>query len=294
MASLSDILAEENATAGGGDGSRPTLDEVIASDEKMSAEEALEAKLAKLEATKKELAEKTAKETQATLLLRRYVPFLALGPLVPSLFAFFTVTYGSVVLNTASTECVVPLRVFLVGIIVYSYIFLFVYGWIWIGPYPVKRYRVLWIIMCSLLAVGTIWMIIGTVWFSMADPCIDTSPTLYSFTQLSVTMYWTSMCVLGVYVAAQLFHWGQARAKKKKAEALEKAAQQEEEEAAAAAKREAAEAAAAERLEEEERIAEEQRKRDEFYGASDDDGDAEDAGNANSSGGGRYVPPPPS
>ena len=110
MASLSDILAEESANAGDGDGSKLTLDEVIASDEKMSAEEALEAKLAKLEATKREIAEKTARETQATLLLRRYIPFLTLGPLIPSLFAFFTVTYGSVVLNTASMECVVPLR----------------------------------------------------------------------------------------------------------------------------------------------------------------------------------------
>ena len=65
--------------------------------------------------------------------LKKWSGWAILGPFIPAVFAVFTIVTGMLVVNTWEGTCGAQLDLILQAMVVVSYLFLFVYTWVFLG-----------------------------------------------------------------------------------------------------------------------------------------------------------------
>jgi hypothetical protein len=146
--------------------------------------------------------------------LKKWSGWAILGPFIPAVFAVFTIVTGMLVVNTWEGTCGAQLDLILQAMVVVSYLFLFVYTWVFLGDtitmqVPIldkevvlfRPFRSLKFLIFYYLIIGFIsWivMIVGTYLYSLQTTvlCAETAPLLYYYTGLVVGVYWTGWVIV--------------------------------------------------------------------------------------------------
>ena len=137
-------------------------------------------------------ADASAKNREADIVhLLQFVPPLIIGPFFWGLKCLITIFFGSLILNTADTFCTAPLNTFVTLQLTFSYIFLFMWGWIIIGPIPCKSTKPIMIMYGIYVFTQFIVGILGTVWYNMGRlECSESVPELTKMSLFEVVTFW--------------------------------------------------------------------------------------------------------
>ena len=109
----------------------------------------------------------------------------------PGLKCLITIFFGSLILNTADTFCTAPLNTFVTLQLTLSYTFLFMWGWIIIGPIPCKSTKPIMIMYGIYVFTQFIVGILGTVWYNMGRlECSESVPELTKMSLFEVVTFW--------------------------------------------------------------------------------------------------------
>jgi len=139
--------------------------------------------------------------------LMRNAPELLLMPIIPYGLSLLTVLWGTAVLNTASLECVQPLDDFVRGDVVFAFFILIGYAWVLIGPIPITN-MLAYVLSCALLGfIIFIWYLVGTSWFDLSSPCVDTAPALYRLVQFKLAVFWIAFIFFVLYLLRGALRW---------------------------------------------------------------------------------------
>lgn len=113
--------------------------------------------------------------------LETFVPALTIGPFFWGLKSLLTVFFGGITLNVFDTFCrAAPgYQIFLSGSVAFSYIFLFIWSWIFIGPISCSRLLPIVIAYSIYGVMALVWGILGTIWYSLGRyGCAEETPAL--------------------------------------------------------------------------------------------------------------------
>ena len=137
-------------------------------------------------------ADASAKNREADIVhLLQFVPPLIIGPFFWGLKCLITIFFGSLILNTADTFCTAPLNTFVTLQLTLSYTFLFMWGWIIIGPIPCKSTKPIMIMYGIYVFTQFIFGILGTVWYNMGRlECSESVPELTKMSLFEVVTFW--------------------------------------------------------------------------------------------------------
>lgn len=162
----------------------------------------------------------TAKDT-AEAFNRKWAAPLLLGPFIPAVFSIIVIIGGNITLNSNVGICGYPLKDFLSGSIVLSYVFLILYSWVYLGdnyslyiPFlgkevtilkPITSLRFLsWMYLLLALFSCICWGI-GSFYLAQSIFCITTAPRLYSFTLFVIVSYWIGFFTIVFYIFKLMF-----------------------------------------------------------------------------------------
>ena len=137
-------------------------------------------------------ADQTSADREADIVhLIEYVPALVIGPFFWSLKCLITIFFSTLVLNIFETYCTAPLNTFVTLQLTSAYLFLFMWGWIIIGPTPCKRTKPIIIPYSIYIFIQFIFGILGTVWYSSGRlECKESVPELTQLALFEVVTFW--------------------------------------------------------------------------------------------------------
>ena len=181
----------------------------------VSLEEEEASKLTKKEKRLKEEAKQARLKDRENL--KKWTPIIYIVPFFWSVKCLITIFVGSLIFNLQKTgwACSQNLRGFISVQIVFAYWFMFIYTWLYIGPYPCKRLLPVAIAL-GLYTLGQfVAGIYGTVIFNLGfQDCRQRAPTMLYHTRFEVGTFWLAFacfCTYGIRYAWEKYE------KKKKA-----------------------------------------------------------------------------
>ncbi|OQS04231.1 hypothetical protein THRCLA_03525 [Thraustotheca clavata] len=234
----------------------------------------------KLQAKNKLTPEEEAIQQQQALINEKnkyWAPILLLYPLGPVCVALTTVVFGGVITNAASTTCNAHLGTFLQGAVGLSYILILFYAYCWIGPWPIRKLKMLkfFYSFYGVICIGW-WGVFGTAEAMAAtasgfNSCLSTSPMLYVFSQYQITIFWLLFVFFLCFAFKEMYIYYKATDQVRKADSAKKQAKKEAIEKEETLKKAAKEEA--ERIEQEKQAAiqREKEERDKLYAKIDND-----------------------
>jgi hypothetical protein len=139
-------------------------------------------------------ADQMAKDREADIVhLMHYVPPLIIGPFFWGLKCLITIFFGSLIMNVADTFCTAPLDTFMTLQLTSAYVFLFMWGWIIIGPVPCKKTKPIFILYGIYAFTQFVFGILGTIWYRMGRlECSESVPELTQLVLFEVIAFWLS------------------------------------------------------------------------------------------------------
>ena len=171
----------------------------------VSLEEEEASKLTKKEKRLKEEAKQARLKDRENL--KKWTPIIYIVPFFWSVKCLITIFVGSLIFNLQKTgwACSQNLRGFISVQIVFSYWFMFIYTWLYIGPYPCKRLLPVAIAL-GLYTLGQfVAGIYGTVIFNLGfQDCRQRAPTMLYHTRFEVGTFWLAFacfCTYGIRYA---------------------------------------------------------------------------------------------
>ena len=76
-----------------------------------------------------------------------------------------------------------------------------IWGWILIGPLPLKSIKPVFALYGLLALIQLIWAIIGTAWYGLGRlPCRELVPELTAYTNFEIVTFWISFVVAAFYI----------------------------------------------------------------------------------------------
>jgi len=158
--------------------------------------------------------DQAAADREADILhLIEYVPALVIGPFFWALKCLITIATSTIITNVFEVFCTAPLNTFITLQLTSAYIFLFMWGWILIGPTPCKKTKPIFIMYGVYIFIQFVFGILGTVWYSSGkSECSQSAPELTNLTLFEVVTFWLSYIFGGMYICI----WQYGKHKKKK------------------------------------------------------------------------------
>jgi len=137
---------------------------------------------------------------------RLWGPILILYPTFHAGLAIFTIFMGNIILNSTCEEgttrdqedaaessgCSAPLDVFIGAAIAVSYIFMFFFTWVLIGPRPIRSFKTLFVAYGILFGLSFLVYGAGTAFVLLGDDCAESTPGLYYLSYGLMVIYWIS------------------------------------------------------------------------------------------------------
>ena len=123
--------------------------------------------------------------------LIQYVPAIVIGPFFWGLKCLFTIFFGTLVMNIADTFCTAPLSTFATMQLISAYLFLFMWGWIIIGPIPCTKTKPIFILYGVYIFMQFVFGVLGTAWYTMGRlECSESVPVLTKLVLFEVVTFW--------------------------------------------------------------------------------------------------------
>ena len=146
--------------------------------------------------------DQAAADREADILhLIEYVPALVIGPFFWALKCLITIATSTIITNVFEVFCTAPLNTFITLQLTSAYIFLFMWGWILIGPTPCKKTKPIFIMYGVYIFIQFVFGILGTVWYSSGkSECSQSAPELTNLTLFEVVTFWLSCTFIQLIV----------------------------------------------------------------------------------------------
>ena len=134
--------------------------------------------------------------------LQKWTPVIFVLPFFWSVKCLITIFVGSLITNLETKwQCTQNFRSFITGQIVFSYWFMLIFTWLYIGPYPAKRLKPVFIAYGLYAFAQFCYAIYGTVIFNIGfSSCRENAFAMWAHTRFEIGTFWLSFSCLCAYL----------------------------------------------------------------------------------------------